>query len=442
MSYRRRLSDGEATFALMHRHLAGSTQVTTLVSLNRVVRLSAIADAFEAVRRDTLLLRLRIVDDGGELFFVEDAARAAAVTVLEWPPAAPPSMSPVDDLLRGELNRTLDPHGPPWRVGVALDQTGGATHILWTRDHAISDGHTTTMVLSALLRRLFPAPGSAPVPPPPGVLPEIRGHSYAAPLPVDQLREPTGTGTTIPFDAVAPLSARQAGYVPIPLTQAHSRRIMAYARAHGITINQFFAALLTAAWRHVTDRAEGTVHTAISLRKRYPPLASGALLGCLIGVIPCVIPPGAADLAPLARRYGAGLRAADSLWRPVDRPHRRVREDVEALGTRTGHAGICITNVGALDHALAPFAATIGAVRTVVNRRSGNYGVVLHLSSLGGHFTASLAHGVPCVAASTVADMARHAVALVDILPGGMETEPLLPPLPEHFQHPVKGTFN
>jgi hypothetical protein len=84
-----------------------------------------------------------------------------------------------------------------------------------------------------------------------------------------------------------------------------------------------------------------------------------------------------------------------------------IRRAVEETAAARSAAGICITNVGVVDPALGPHTARVTGYRTVVNRVGANYGVVLHLGTLGGAFTTALAFGTPSTAPDTVRAMAK-----------------------------------
>lgn len=66
-----------------------------------------------------------------------------------------------------------------------------------------------------------------------------------------------------------------------------------------------------------------------------------------------------------------------------------------------------ITNVGVVDPALGPHTGRVTGYRTVVNRVGANYGVVLHLGTLGGAFTTALAFGTPSADPDTVRAVAK-----------------------------------
>ncbi|MFF4728304.1 hypothetical protein ACFY3M_23655 [Streptomyces mirabilis] len=75
---------------------------------------------------------------------------------------------------------------------------------------------------------------------------------------------------------------------------------------------------------------------------------------------------------------------------------------------------VAVANVGVVDPALGPHTARVTGYRTVVNRVGANYGVVLHLGTLGGAFTTALAFGTPSTDPDTVRAVAK---ALRDRVP-------------------------
>jgi hypothetical protein len=174
-----------------------------------------------------------------------------------------------------------------------------------------------------------------------------------------------------------------------------------------VTVNQFFGAALAEAYAEATGRCAVGLSTAVSLRRRYTSDAPLPDVGCFIGVLTVPLRLDQGDLAGHARDYGAALTRADAAWQPPTREHAAIRRAVEETAAARSAAAICITNVGIADPALGPHLDRVTGYRTVVNRTGANYGVVLHLGTLGGTFGPALAFGTPAVDPALVRAVAK-----------------------------------
>lgn len=145
----------------------------------------------------------------------------------------------------------------------------------------------------------------------------------------------------------------------------------------------------------------------MSLRRRYEESAELPDVGCFINVLNVPVRIGRGDPADEARDYAAAPARADAAWRPLLRDHAVIRRAVDQTTAARSAAGICITNVGVVDPALGPHTARVTGHRTVVNRVGANYGVVLHLGTLGGAFATALAFGTPSTDPDTVRAVAK-----------------------------------
>ena len=294
--------------------------------------------------------------------------------------------------------------GPLWRLRVAADPASGRTHLLFVRNHAISDGYSTSWIVRELLDRLFAA-----------ARPTQDAHARVARngdeltirTPGGQPPQEPAASAALPFFARHHQPERAAGFQSLSFSPAESRAIKRLCTDGGITVNQFFAAALTEAFGSVTGRTELDFFTAASLRGRYQEEPALADLGCFITVLKQPVRADGLPLVAAARRYRAGFEAADAAWRPARRPHTEIRRSVLELGALEAFPGICITNLGVLDPALGPHAERVTAFRTVVNRTAANYAVVLHLSTFRGAFDAALAYGTPAMDPAVAADTAR-----------------------------------
>ncbi|MER5429006.1 hypothetical protein [Streptomyces sp. NPDC002588] len=174
-----------------------------------------------------------------------------------------------------------------------------------------------------------------------------------------------------------------------------------------MTVNQFFAAALAESFAEVTGHSEVSLFTAVSLRRRYAESPSLPDVGCFIDVLNVPLRLDRDDLPGHARDYAAALARIDAAWRPPVREHAAIRWAVEEAAAARSAPGICITDVGVADPALGPHADPVTGYRTVVNRTGANYGVVLHLGSLGGTFRTALAFGAPSTDRATVRAVAK-----------------------------------
>ncbi|WP_151483750.1 phthiocerol/phthiodiolone dimycocerosyl transferase family protein [Streptomyces albicerus] len=221
------------------------------------------------------------------------------------------------------------------------------------------------------------------------------------------LRRPVARPEPLLFAAHRPWRERRADFVPLALTQQESLALKSWCKSHGLTVNQFFAVALAESFAEATGRSEVTLYTAVSLRRRYAQGAALPDVGCFINVLNLPLRLDRGDLSGHARDYAAALERADAAWRPPVREHAAIRRAVEETAAAGSAPGICITNVGVVDPALGPHADRVTGYRTVVNRTGANYGVVLHLGTLGGVFATALAFGTPSTDRDTVRGVAK-----------------------------------
>ncbi|MFI9630544.1 hypothetical protein [Streptomyces sp. NPDC052042] len=412
----RRLSDVEATFAYTHALMAGTSQVTTRLSLRGTASSTALERAVLRWEQDVPLLRLRIEERPDGLWFRE--ARGAEAGRLRC--GSPPGARTPDDVLKAELNEILPTGGPLWRLRAV--QAERETHLYFTRNHAISDGHSTGAVLRALLDHL-PDPGSGPERDRAAVLrqasagvgpfedvrrlpPDADGLEYQRPSAPTPAAPPwTAEPEAVPFDATARWTERAADFTALQLSMRQTAELRAWCRAERVTVNQVLGAALAESWTRVADRTDVRLLTAVSLRGRYPgPLPD---VGCFITVVGVPVAPHADGIAETARRYGAALREADARWRPSRRGHAEIRRAVVQAAEAAEAPGICITNVGVADPAFGVHAERVTDFLTVVNRTGANYGLVLHAATFAGALSLALAHGTPTTDPATARAVAR-----------------------------------
>ncbi|WP_323139010.1 phthiocerol/phthiodiolone dimycocerosyl transferase family protein [Streptomyces mirabilis] len=211
----------------------------------------------------------------------------------------------------------------------------------------------------------------------------------------------------MPFAAHRPWDERAADFVPLAFTREESLALKSWCRERRVTVNQLFAVALADSYAEATGRSEVNLCTAVSLRRRYEESAELPDVGCFINVLNVPVRVGRGDPADEARDYTAAPARADAAWRPPLRDHTVIRRAVEQTAAARSAAGICITSVGVVDPALGPHTARVTGYRTVVNRVGANYGVVLHLGTLGGAFTTALAFGTPSTDPAAVRAVAK-----------------------------------
>ncbi|MFJ9641561.1 hypothetical protein [Streptomyces sp. NPDC101206] len=416
----RRLSDVEAAFAYTHALMRGTTQVTTRLSVRGALPDAVLERAVRGWARDVPLLRLRIEERPDGLWFRQGPPDPEAGQLRYGP--FPGARTP-DEVLRAELNDVLPTGGPLWRLRAV--RATGETHLFFTRNHAISDGHSTGAVLRALLDRL-PATagrGAAAVPVAAAgagagaaqpftdvrrLPPNADGLEYLPPAAPEAPGEPpAGLPEPVPFAASARWADRTADFTALELTAQQTAALRSWCRARGVTVNQFLGAALAEAWTGVAGRPEVRLLTAVSLRGRYPEAVLPDV-GCFINVVGVPVRPDTTGRTDeTARAYGAALREADARWLPPRRDHAAIRRAVGAAAAATGAPGICITNVGVVDPALGAHAGRVTAFRTVVNRTGANYALVLHAATFAGGLSLALAHGAPATDPATARAVAR-----------------------------------
>ncbi|MFC7829742.1 hypothetical protein [Streptomyces sp. NPDC057375] len=404
----RRLSDVEASFAYTHALMRGTTQVTTHVSVRGDIGPEQLRAAAGRWAGDLPLLSLRIEERPDGLWFAAGPGpRAEQVrhTVLTAPDSP-------DEVLRRELNDVLETGGPLWRLHAVSDPGAGTTHLYFTRNHAISDGHSTGAVIRALLDALFPPSDGGGQHDVRTLPPCADGLPYRPPRPDAGRTEEAGAREVamperLPFAAHRPWRERSADFVPLTHTRATSLALRSWCRSRQMTVNQFFGAALAESYAEATGRAQVGLCTAVSLRPRYAPSDPLPDVGCFISVLNVPLRLDRGNLAGHARHYAAALARADAAWRPPSRAHAAIRRAVEETAAARSAPGICITNIGMADPALGPHLSRVTGYRTVVNRTGANYGVVLHLGTLDGTFAAALAFGAPATDRALVRAVAK-----------------------------------
>jgi hypothetical protein len=366
----------------MHRLLHGNTQVVTLMTVGKLMSETQIQRALARLREEYWCLSVVIEESEEGLWFREGSDNEEHHII---------HMEAGDNFcgkraLEQELADVISSHGYLWRMRAVIDHSQGKTHFLFARNHAISDGYTTAVILSNFLRLLN------------GYEPGTGGTKWlgfgewsecirAASTQTENMTRMEQMRYAFPGRNDAGNCAPKVSIVDLHNeTLVHLRSV---ARRHGCSSND----LLSAAWvRSVCgalDFQEIALFTAVSLRGRVSrePIVQ---TGCFITVVATLINV-EGSLIQLALRHRSALRNAIATWEQPSNNHQAIKDKVIQLKKTTTFPGIAVTNVGS-----GPSDATgllgVEEYRTVVNRCAGNYGMVLHLSTLNDQLTATVAY--------------------------------------------------
>ncbi|MEU9142190.1 hypothetical protein AB0D33_40725 [Streptomyces sp. NPDC048404] len=390
----RRLSGTEAACAYRHALTGGHTQAATRLTVAAVFSPAYVERAVAWWARGFRALSLRIVEEGGSLWFHEVPGIAPEQLLQEMCTAADPG--PGHDgsggVLASGAGDVLTAGGPLWRLGVGHDPAAAATHLLLTCHPALCDGPSTARLLRALLDALLgqgpagrgspgyrqdPAPDAdeltyrPPPPPYPGPVPTPAPRAPRAPRaggPESPAPVPGAVGRTKPpgpdsgvVETVAASGGAGCG-APVSLTARQSARLTAWCGRHRITAGQLFAAALADSCARAAGQEEVALLTSVSLRRRYAECARVSEVGCFVNVVRATVRAGdGGALVDHARAYGLAVRAADAAWHPVRQDHARIRRAVEdeTAAAADGGLGFRVTQEGCADTVLGHHAALV-----------------------------------------------------------------------------------
>ncbi|NVZ19462.1 hypothetical protein HX794_07405 [Pseudomonas costantinii] len=379
MQSHRLLDETEQRFHQNFLDRNGNTQVTTLLTVPGCVSPLRACKAFGQLVADYSFLRQKIVPVGtGEYGFVPVEERVQSADCI-----APASLH-VDALLKLELNRLLgDQEG--WRALIVADAEINQTHILLTRNHAISDGYSTARLVDSLAGYLGENPSG----------PDSRASrafhirlAYWDASPVD-------TG-----------KASYADFVRLQVSGQAAQRIDQLRTASRFTTNTIWGGVLAYSYLLHAGVSAFDLFTAYSLRE------SGS--HCLPLTKACLIE---------VRR--ATLNGQDpDLLGCIERYAQVVAEDKARLGVReanladdTPRPALAFTNTGQLDRFLTQPAPVVLGFSTLVNRSGGNYDFVLHLGRFNGAWHAALAFSSLKVERATALAFKAQIEAVLEALP-------------------------
>ncbi|MFJ4201647.1 hypothetical protein ACIP2Y_18715 [Streptomyces sviceus] len=396
----RRLSDTEATFAYTHALMRGSGRLTTSFTVHGTFSPERVERAVRRWLGRLPLLSLRITGTDDGLRFRPGPPTGAHS--LRTAPAGTDDTAAGDDTVAGERL---------WRLR-AGPGPAGTTRFRLTLHPAICDGHSVGRLVRPLLDALFDTPGldaadraAEALPPDTDELTYEDGGGcvcgVCGPLPgrgAGRTTRVVTPGAVTPgavtpgavTPRVATPGAAKPGVVTLALTPYESRRLREWCRAGQVTVSGFLTTVLADALARETGRAEVTVATAMSLRRRYAERTLIAEPGCVLGLVKARLSAGATgDALGRARANAAVLCSAGRAWRPERRAHAGIRHAVEREARARGPE-VRVVDAGSVDTALGPHAARITGLCTVAARGSGRPGGSLYLSTFKGALTVAL----------------------------------------------------
>ncbi|TFY86694.1 hypothetical protein DYL59_21305 [Pseudomonas kairouanensis] len=350
------LDETEQRFHQNFLHRDGNTQVTSLLTIPGGVSPLQAMKAFEQLIADYPFLAQKIV--------AVDESRYGFVPVdnpVHLSPSAMPASLRADALIKLELNRLLG-NEEGWRAWVVPDALLGRTHILLTRNHAISDGYSTARLVSSLAGYL----GAAP--------PYADSESPGA----FHLR--LACWGESPLDTGKP---SHADFVRLRVTQQAVQRINQLRETSGFTANAIWGGVFAFSYLKHARVPAFDLFTAYSLRdpsQHDQPLTKA----CLIDVRHTTLTDDAPDVLGSIERYARVVTQ--------DRAQLGVRPTPSGgIAAQAARPALAFTNTGVLDRFLTHPQQRVLGFSTVVNRSGGNYDFVLHLGKFNGTWHAALA---------------------------------------------------
>lgn len=394
----RSLSMVEASFAYMHSLLSGNTQVTTLVTVDGYHTIENVRTCLSSVFLRHPLLAACIREEQGALWFYlhNDFSR------IEISEISAPKGLCAHDLLQHELSDLLPSEHALWRMRMATERDDNVTHFLFTRNHAISDGHSTCVIFSDFLAALYGeryATSRALTGEFPRGLDEWVSEGMTigcAKQSADDVAEVViDSRSRLPVYDHAPVGNRATGVSIICLRESAAGRIINACHTHNVSVNDLFSAVLVKCFCDATVTNETNLFTAVSLRNRLGVPGHIGDIGCFITVLDNHVPYSGESVIELAARQSAALRESMRAWRPANRTHSQIKTSIAQLRESQHFPGISITNLGVVDGVIGARSQVVREFRTVVNRAGANYGIVLHLSTLHDQFTITLTYPTP-----------------------------------------------
>ncbi|MCP3820220.1 hypothetical protein NLX86_19585 [Streptomyces sp. A3M-1-3] len=382
----RRLSGIESELARTHARTRGGAQVTTLVTVAAVFGSAYLAQVVARWSAGFSALSMRIREEGDALWFHRGGDAGPAWTGQEEMPAA---RTPAD-LLAEEVNDSLRPGGPLWRLRIVHDRGEAATHFYLACHPAICDGYTAGRLVRVLLDTLFGEEPEQRGPRPftEQLLPDCDELSYRALPPVAVPPAPAVPPSCAgPDEGGNPFRARPHGQVvwPLALSPRQSALLKRWCGQHLITVDQFFAAVLAVCFTRATGHDRVDVLTTVSLRQRYAESVRLSETGCCAHTLRTPLRITDGTLVEQARAYAASVAAADAAWRPprAEPGRRGVPTPAGEAAAFGGAHRLRLSRTGNADTVLGGHVRRVTEFGTVVSHGTYASGS-LHLSVFKG----------------------------------------------------------
>lgn len=384
MQPHRLLDETEQRFHQNFLHYNGNTQVTTLITVPGCVSSERAIKSFDKLVLEYEFLRQKIMpvcEDQYGFFEVEGKVQLQ-------PYDLPLGLSP-DALLKFEMNRLLADE-ESWRSLVVADHELDQTHILLTRNHAISDGYSTARVVNSLLDYLGETPSTH------GCMPAsafyIRlSHWNESPIVTNK--------------------PSYADFLRLEISTKAEDRIGLLSLLSGFSKNVIWGGVLACSYFECSGVPAFDLYTAYTLRapsSNNRPLSKA----CLIEVRKKTLEKRELDVCGYIERY------ADA-----------VAEGKAELGKGKGTSvencsrpALAFTNTGRLEHVVTHSKLPLLRFLTVVNRSGGNYRFVLHLGRLNNAWCAALAFSSLSVKQSAALALKAQIESAIESLPDTLST--------------------
>ncbi|MCP2050949.1 UNVERIFIED_ORG: hypothetical protein J3D59_000809 [Pseudomonas fluorescens] len=384
MQPHRLLDETEQRFHQNFLQRNGNTQVTSLLTVPGCVGPVQARKAFAQLVAEYPFLHQKIVPVGdGRYGFVPVDNHVQSST------STPPPSRRTDVLLKLELNRLLgDQEG--WRALVVADGEINQTHILLTRNHAISDGYSTARLVNSLAGYLGATPAS-----------RDSRVSQAFHIRLKHWRgSPLETG-----------KASYADFVQLQVSRQAAERLDQLRTASGFTTNAIWGGVLAHSYQSFADVPAFDLFTAYSLRE---PASHGHPLtkACLIDV----------RRTTFSRQNPGVLGCIERYAQAVAEGRAQLGAPPTSAANDSPRPALAFTNTGPLDRFLTHPAPAVLGFSTLVNRSGGNYDFVLHLGRFNGNWHAALAFSSLKVERATALAFKAQIEATLESLPAALHT--------------------
>lgn len=374
----RKLTATEAGFAYLHSLAKGTSQVLSHIELNKLLQYEKLVCAARKLFYYHQILRTCIHELGDELWFNEFSEFERiniSYTVAS-------KADELDSIFNTELSESLNSSISLWRlhlVNVIGDQV---SYIIFSRNHVVSDGFTTSLFFELLLKNLdgfiFEQDKFESLP----------SFSTASLTPKGFIQS-SKLAPPFTFNKFIKLEERKPLFLDLNISKQQSSKLISFAKSNGLTITQLLSALFVKVFCLTMNKESCNLYTAVSLRSNMSDSMQALCMGCHISVVHTVPNVNENNLVSLAKDCGLKLNDAINNWKPSTHSHAFIRQSVLQLVQAKSANGIAITNVGNISSTRFPDRLQPTSMRTVVNRLCGNYAVVLHVLSLNGHLGAA-----------------------------------------------------